>query len=339
MSFDVTALGTYIDERAEEMKKVLRYGNPSAGIFDTLEGVAGGSTVKMPVLTQTIVEAARSCSTASDNGTTTVSQFSITAYALEYTTEWCAETLRNKFINKYWTRNATDKTKDLQQTQFFSEIASNLQDLIAERQEIGAWQSVKTTNAGIGYAAVGAGGYDEYDGVLRTIDGTAGVIDQQTAASTTHTSITLSNVISIFSDHATVMPATLRQHPDTETRCGWDVFYMLVQAYQNSNLYNFYPTKDDVAKGELILPNGLKVKATVGLNAEHAPAAANGTMAQRIISTRFKTNIIEAVESLTELQSPVTEYVRKDKKVYFEAPFTRGFACVFGAEVVSYKND
>lgn len=338
MSFDVTALGTHIDERAEEMKTVLKMGYPSAGLFDTLEGVAGGSTVKMPKLTQSIVESARTCATRADNGTTAVAQYSITAYALEYTTEWCAETMRNTFVNKYWTRNATDKTKDLQQTAFFSQIATNLQDEIMQRQEIGTWQSVKTISVPQGYPAVGAAGFDEYDGILRTIDAASGVVDQQTVAGTTQTAITSANVIDTFTKHAQVMPVLLRQHPDTRTFCGWDVFYLLVQAYQNSNLYNYYPTTQQIEAGEITLPNGLKVKALMGLNSSNAPAVANARMAQRIISTRWNTNIVEAVEAVNEMASPETWYDKKDKKVYFEAPFTRGFAVVYGEEIVSYKN-
>lgn len=337
--FDVSALVAHIEESAEELKQTMVMGHESANDFEDYYGLRAGQTHRIGTHEESIYETAYNCNPSTNQGTTTLGKVDLTVKPLEFYRDWCLDELQEFFIAKTLPEK-TASGEAAQQSALFKQFTDRLYQRIDERLEVGTWQSVNTVSVPQGYPAVGASNWDEYNGVLRTIDAASGVINSQTVAGTSVTNITLANAVSVMTDYTMGMPILLfqaHQSGEASTYMGWDTFRIVTQAYMNANQFNFYPDKAALKKGELELPSGLIIKARMGLNSANAPAAANATMQDRIVTFK-KTNIAKSAMTAAEVKTPEVWYDKDTKKLKFRATMSVGYKEFFGSEIYMYKN-
>lgn len=339
MGFDVSALIAHVEESAEDLKSVMVMGSESANDFENYYGLRAGQTHRIGTHDESITETAYNCNPSTDGGTTTLGKFDLTVTPLEFYREWCLDDISEFFVSKGLPMKTETGEAGLQSA-LFKKFTDRLFARIDERLEVGTWQSVQTISVPQGYAAVGASGWDEYDGVIRQIDATSGVINSQTVAGTSVTNITLANAVSVMDNYALGMPILLfqaHQNGEAQTLMGWDTFRIVVQAYQSANQFNFFPSRESLKTGTIELPNGLTISARMGLNSANAPAAANATMQDRIVTFK-KTNIAKSAMTEGEVTDAKMWYDENTKKVKFRATMSVGYKPLFGSEIYMYKN-
>ena len=235
MAFSFDSMTAYVEENRADLISKAILGAKTLGLgVDIRSGIK--SSEKIPVLESTVPFQAAACSFTS-SGTTTFSQVSIATVGIQFAEQLCLNDLNTYFTQKYLPAGANIDSLSIAQQiidRKIAQVARNVENMI--------WAGKTTyTNSTV---------LKQMNGWLATID-TAG-----TAVAATPSTLNSTNVLTIFDDVYSKVPAAALVNEPVVAFCGYHGWH---DWYLAANL------KQDNLKGHLLeglspngVPKGLK---------------------------------------------------------------------------------
>tara|TARA_R100000734_G_scaffold19101_2_gene18108 strand:- start:207 stop:1151 length:945 start_codon:yes stop_codon:yes gene_type:complete len=250
MSFDVSALAAYTNEHAMDLIIKSVAGGRLANYANIQDGVKGPTTIN--ILSSDVVFQADGCSRSAD-GTTTLSQRTITPGAVAVHEDLCMSDLAAKYTATMLRQGLTNEKEEVPfEELYFAEKVQKVQKAI----EIADWQ---------GDTASGTANLARYDGLNKIIAAASAVNGNPTAIAQA-TGITASNVIGIFTGMAELMPEDIMDADDLKLYCGMDSFLKYQKAIADGNYFHYVVEGGFTAELPLIGFPNVTVCATPGLS-------------------------------------------------------------------------
>ena len=250
MSFDVTALAAYTNEHAMDLIIKSVAGGRLANYANIQDGVKGPTTIN--ILSSDVVFQADGCSRSAD-GTTTLSQRTITPGAVAIHEDLCMTDLAAKYTATMLRQGLTNEKEEIPfEELYYAEKIQKVQKAI----EVADWQ---------GDTASGTANLARYDG-LNKIIAAASAVNGNPTGITTGTGITSSNVIGIFTGMAELMPEDIMDADDLKLYCGMDSFLKYQKAIADGNYFHYVVEEGFSAELPLIGFPNVTVCATPGLS-------------------------------------------------------------------------
>lgn len=317
--FTVTGLTTYVAENADNILKASILGAETLKIPGISIQAGIKNAEKLLLLANTAPFQVGGTCAFNASGSTTFTNRTLTVSPLKWNDTFCPEDLEIKFLS---TKLVAGSNYD--SMPFEAEIMGLVTQNIASQLEQTIWQG-DTTNH------VFSGHLKQFDGWLNVIDAASPVYATATAG------ITTGNVIGIFDDIYTIIPAALRNKPDKPliALCGWDTFIKLMIAEKNGNSYHYGDIGNASAVGEYTMPGtGLKVKAVNGLN---NITGTTSTYKDRIVCT-YMANLFYGTDLANEYEEAKLWYSMDDQNIKGSIKWKSGVQIAYGSEIVTYKN-
>lgn len=324
--FTLGALGAFTIEDKADLKRKSVYGAVSMDLFTIREGIKYAE--KLPYLTTNPqMQAYATCATVNASGDGgTIAQITLTVDTYSYQDKWCLRELEAKFTQKYL--NKGQKYDENSAPELINAIMEDYSARQAKTTEAAIWQSSKT-QGGMNT------NFKQYNGFLQTLETLGGYVNQQTVAGTAYTSITTSNVLTIFDNQWLAVPADLRREDGLVTCCGDDTFDKLIIALKNANNYNWTATSADAGSRSITYPGTtMKVVAVPGLNADNL-STLPAMFKNRIISFD-KENFVVGTDLISDETDIDMWYEKKDDLVYYRNIMKMTTGIYFADRVVSF---
>ena len=250
MSFDVSALAAYTNEHAMDLIIKSVAGGRLANYANIQDGVKGPTTIN--ILSSDVVFQADGCSRSAD-GTTTLSQRTITPGAVAIHEDLCMSDLAAKYTATMLRQGLTNEKEEIPfEELYYAEKIQKVQKAI----EVADWQ---------GDTASGTANLARYDG-LNKIIAAASAVNGNPTGITVATGITASNVIGIFTGMAELMPEDIMDADDLKLYCGMDSFLKYQKAIADGNYFHYVVEGGFTAELPLIGFPNVTVCATPGLS-------------------------------------------------------------------------
>lgn len=251
------------------------------------------------------------------SGTSTFSDVTLQVYPLKWQDVFCPETLENKFLSTKLVAGSNYDSLPFEQL-----LMDNVTANIAFSMEKTIWQGDTTlTNLN---------DLKQFDGWLKKIDAGSPITATATAA------ITTGNIIGIFDEIYSLIPAALLNNPQKPVvaMCGWDTFRTLMIAEKNSNKFH-YNVGNAAETGEYTMPgSGLKVKAVHGLD---FISGSKASYKDRIVAT-YPANLFYGTDLANEYEEAKVWYSADDQNIKASIKWKSGVQIAYTTEVVTYKN-
>ena len=250
MSFDVSALAAYTNEHAMDLIIKSVAGGRLANYANIQDGVKGPTTIN--ILSSDVVFQADGCSRSAD-GTTTLSQRTITPGAVAIHEDLCMSDLAAKYTATMLRQGLTNEKEEIPfEELYYAEKIQKVQKAI----EVADWQ---------GDTASATANLARYDG-LNKIIAAASAVNGNPTGITVATGITASNVIGIFTGMAELMPEDIMDADDLKLYCGMDSFLKYQKAIADGNYFHYVVEGGFTAELPLIGFPNVTVCATPGLS-------------------------------------------------------------------------
>lgn len=320
MAFSLGTMTAYIEENKADLITKAILGAKTLGLgVDIRTGIK--SSAKIPVLESTVPFQSLSCSFTS-SGTTTINQIEIATVGIQFSESFCLNDLNVYFTQKYLPAGSNVDSMSIAQQiidRKIAQVARNVENMI--------WAG-KTT---YGNSTV----LKQMNGWLATID-TAG-----TAVAATPSTLNSTNVLTIFDDVYSKVPAAALVNEPIVAFCGLDTFRTLAAKITSTyGIYGSQYTTDNVWNNwELMYPGtNMKVIGVPGLSdATVDTGSVPSAVRNRIIAT-YASNLVYG----TDLQSDtdtIESWFSQDDRVYkVFGSFRAGCAVKFIDHVVQYTN-
>lgn len=322
MAFSLGTMTAYIEENKADLITKAILGAKTLGLgVDVRTGIK--SSAKIPVLESTVPFQSLACSFTS-SGTTTINQIEIATVGIQFSEQFCLNDLNAYFTQKYLPAGSNVDSMSIAQNiidRKIAQVARNVENMI--------WAG-KTT---YGNSTV----LKQLNGWLATID-TAG-----TAVAATPSTLNSTNVLTIFDDVYSKIPAAALVNEPVVAFCGLDTFRTLAAKITSTyGIYGSQYTTDNVWNNwELMYPGtNMKVIGVPGLS-DTSSVVETGSVPtavrNRIIAT-YASNLVYG----TDLQSDtdtIESWFSQDDRVYkVFGSFRAGCAVKFIDHVVQYTN-
>ena len=314
MAFNVSALANYTEQNAALLVTSSVLGAKTAALIksagNVMVGVKSSETINI-MDTDAIFQSGGSCGfTAS--GSTTFTQRTVTVGKIKVNEALCPKDLEAKYLQK-----ALPTGSMYDSIPFEQEFADKKAKTIASQLETAIWQGdTDSVNVNL----------NKFDGLVKLIGAASGVV---AANASTYISgaplstITASNVISIFDGVYQAIPAKVVAKDDMTIFCGQDTFRTYTIALKNAN--SFHYAIDVKADSEFVLPGTMiKVVAVEGLN---------GT--NKIYALRLS-NLFLGTDLLNEEEKFEIFYAKEADQVRFVSEFKMGVNIAFPDEIVKF---
>ena len=250
MSFDVSALAAYTNEHAMDLIIKSVAGGRLANYANIQDGVKGPTTIN--ILSSDVVFQADGCSRSAD-GTTTLSQRTITPGAVAIHEDLCMSDLAAKYTATMLRQGLTNEKEEIPfEELYYAEKIQKVQKAI----EVADWQ---------GDTASATANLARYDG-LNKIIAAASAVNGNPTGITVATGISSSNVIDIFTGMAELMPEDIMDADDLKLYCGMDSFLKYQKAIADGNYFHYVVEGGFTAELPLIGFPNVTVCATPGLS-------------------------------------------------------------------------
>ena len=250
MSFDVSALAAYTNEHAMDLIIKSVAGGRLANYANIQDGVKGPTTIN--ILSSDVVFQADGCSRSAD-GTTTLSQRTITPGAVAIHEDLCMSDLAAKYTATMLRQGLTNEKEEIPfEELYYAEKIQKVQKAI----EVADWQ---------GDTASATANLARYDG-LNKIIAAASAVNGNPTGITVATGISSSNVIGIFTGMAELMPEDIMDADDLKLYCGMDSFLKYQKAIADGNYFHYVVEGGFTAELPLIGFPNVTVCATPGLS-------------------------------------------------------------------------
>ena len=311
MSFDVSALAAYTNEHAMDLIIKSVAGGRLANYANIQDGVKGPTTIN--ILSSDVVFQADGCSRSAD-GTTTLSQRTITPGAVAVHEDLCMSDLAAKYTATMLRQGLTNEKEEVPfEELYFAEKVQKVQKAI----EIADWQ---------GDTASGTANLARYDG-LNKIIAAASAVNGNPTSITQATGITSSNVIGIFTGMAELMPEDIMDADDLKLYCGMDSFLKYQKAIADGNYFHYVVEGGYTAELPLIGFPNVTVCATPGLS---------GLTAGNCFLMRAS-NIYIGVDLPNEESDDVRSWYDDNTRLYkVTMAFRRGVQVAFPDQIVEF---
>jgi hypothetical protein len=321
MAFSLGTMTAYVEENKADLITKAILGAKTLGLgVDIRTGIK--SSAKIPVLESTVPFQASACSFTT-SGTTTINQVSIAVTDIMFQESFCLNDLNQYYTQKYLPAGSINESLSIAQNiidRKLAQVARNVEQMI--------WQGKTTyTNSTV---------LKQINGWLATID-TAG-----TAVAASTSTLNATNVLTIFDDIYSKVPAAAIANEPIVAFCGYDTFRLLAAKITSTyGIYGSQYTTDGVWNNwELMYPGtNMKVIAVPGMNNDNAVDTGSLPTAvkNRIIAT-YASNLVYG----TDLQSDtdnIEAWYSQDNRVWrLHGQFKAGIAVKFIDHVVQYTN-
>jgi len=320
MAFSLGTMTAYIEENKADLISKAILGAKTLGLgVDIRTGIK--SSAKIPVLESTVPFQSAACSFTS-SGTTTINQIEIATVGIQFAEQFCLNDLNVYFTQKYLPAGANVDSMSIAQAiidRKIAQVARNVENMI--------WAGSTT----YGNSTV----LKQLNGWLRTID-VAG-----TAVAATPSTLNSTNVLTIFDDVYSKVPAAALVAEPIVAFCGLDTFRTL--AAKITSTYGIYGSQyntDGVWNNwELMYPGtNMKVIGVPGLSDAAVDTGSVPTAVRNRIIATYASNLVYG----TDLQSDtdtIESWFSQDDRVYkVFGTFRAGCAVKFIDHVVQYTN-
>jgi len=322
MAFSLGTMTAYIEENKADLISKAILGAKTLGLgVDIRTGIK--SSAKIPVLESTVPFQSAACSFTS-SGTTTINQIEIATVGIQFAEQFCLNDLNAYFTQKYLPAGANVDSMSIAQAiidRKIAQVARNVENMI--------WAG-KTT---YGNSTV----LKQLNGWLATID-TAG-----TAVAATPSTLNSTNVLTIFDDIYSKVPAAALVNEPVVAFCGLDTFRTLAAKITSTyGIYGSQYTTDNVWNNwELMYPGtNMKVIGVPGLS-DTASVVETGSVPtavrNRIIAT-YASNLVYGTDLQSDTDSIEAWYSQDDRVYKVFGAFRAGCAVKFIDHVVQYTN-
>lgn len=253
-----SSLPAYTEQEADSLMVKTIFGSKTISMLTPKVGIKSAEALGL-LDTDAIIQAGGSCGFNSQ-GTTTISQRTITVGKLKVQEQLCPPDLE-----AFFTQKALQAGSNYDMVAFAKDYTDFKIARINRANEVEIWQNNLTGTPTAGLSNL-------YDGLIRTIDHTApgGAIEANATAYITGgvvSSITQANIIAIMNGMYKAIPPDILDATDVKTFMGWDSFRQLISAITATNFFH-YDTDASAKSGEMILPGtNLSIVAVNGLNA------------------------------------------------------------------------
>ena len=320
MAFSLGTMTAYIEENKADLISKAILGAKTLGLgVDIRTGIK--SSAKIPVLESTVPFQSAACSFTS-SGTTTISQVEIATVGIQFAEQFCLNDLNAYFTQKYLPAGSNVDSMSLAQQiidRKIAQVARNVENMI--------WAGKTTyTNSTV---------LKQMNGWLATID-TAG-----TAVAATPSTLNATNVLTIFDDVYSKVPAAALVNEPVVAFCGLDTFRTLAAKITSTyGIYGSQYTTDNVWNNwELMYPGtNMKVIGVPGLSDATVDTGSVPTAVRNRIIATYASNLVYG----TDLQSDtdtIESWFSQDDRVYkVFGSFRAGCAVKFIDHVVQYTN-
>lgn len=305
MSFDVSAIQAYIEDRDFPLVGAIQFDPEMTSILATVQpGIKGQSKLHF-MSTDVVLQDGDNCDRVA-NGTTTFTDKTITVADIAVSEDLCLNDLKRK-----WTQILLQQGTLLGKQILPEEIATIYFD---EKNKITAQELDKADWQGDTASVVN--NLKRYDGWIKFIDAGSPVVGNTGL----ETVVDVTNIIAILQAMWLKQPQNIRTSTDNTIFMPWEFYNLYINALINANLFHF--------KGEdgvtVFHGTSLKLKPTFGLN---------GT--NRMFLT-WNRNLVIGVDGENDVEYSVRIDPVTEKKLFTDANFTRGTQVQFVTDVVEF---
>lgn len=229
-NWDVTGLGTYVDEQSEDIIPALVYDGRTAQLIQVMTGIKGSEEIKL--VDNTIVLQDASTCGRSASGTTTLTDKEMTVKPIKSQQDFCSEDL----VNSWGQLGLQAGFRNGQENMPYEEqIISHQMKKIMEANEKLIWS---------GNLGATAPNLNKIDGFRKKFKADASVIDIN--AGSTYASITASNVIEILQKLRDALPTPVL-NGNHKIFVGKEVFDLYIRAVTNGNYFHHNLVNDNTS--------------------------------------------------------------------------------------------
>lgn len=241
LSYNVSALPSYVEQRRPELIAKAVVGAKSANLFTLQSGIKGPTALNL--ISSNIVFGDGATCGWTESGATSLSQAILTPRALKINMSICDKTLLDKWAN-YLVRVEADKTdRDLPfEQEFIDDVIKNVKAGVEKM----IYQGDASNSSNV-----------EFDGLLKTLTASGNTTILTTGAS----SLSAYNFVKQV---AANMPASILDRDDLVILVSMPVYMAFIQDLVSANLYHYNPGNGD---NEYLLPGtNIRVIGVNGLN-------------------------------------------------------------------------
>jgi len=312
MAFSVGSLTNYTKENEALLVTSSVLGAKTAALIksagNVMVGVKSAETINI-MDSDAFFQAGGTCGWNA-SGTTTFTQRTVTVGKIKVQEALCPKALEAKYLQK-----ALPTGSQYDSIPFEQEYSERKAQTIASQLETALWQ---------GDTASANGNLNKFDGFVKLIGAASGVVDANVSgfiSGAPLTSISSTNVISLFDGVYKAIPAKVVAADDMVIVCGQDTFRTYTIALKNANMFNY--AFDGKADSEFVLPGtSIKVVALQGLN------GTNDVYAMRL------SNLFLGTDLLNEEEKFEIFFAKEADEVRFAAEFKMGVNVAFPDEIV-----
>lgn len=322
MAFSFDTMTAYVEENKAELISKAILGGATLGLgVDIRTGIK--SSEKIPVLESSVPFQSGSSCAFTTSGTTTFSQITIATTPIQFQESLCLKDLDAYFTQKYNSPGANEDTTSIAQKiidRKLAQVAKNVEKMI--------WQgNTSYTN----------------DTVLKRINGWLATIDTAgTAVAATASTLNATNVLTIFDDIYSKIPAAALFAEPVVAFCGMDTFRTL--AAKITATYGIYGSNyntDGVwSQWTLMYPGtNMKVIAVPGMNADNSveTGVLPTDVKNRVVAT-YASNLVFGTDLQSDLGNMEAWFDPNTRLWKMHGEFRAGVAVKFMDHVVQYIN-
>ena len=311
MAFSISTLTNYTKENEAQLVTSSVLGAKTAALIksagNVMVGVKSAETINV-MDTDAFFQAGGTCGWNA-SGTTSFTQRTVTVGKIKVQEALCPKTLESKYLQK-----ALPTGSQYDSIPFEQDYSDKKAKTIASQLETALWQ---------GDTASANGNLNKFDGLVKLIGAASGVVDANVSgyiSGAPLTSISSTNVVSLFDGIYKAIPAKVVSADDMVIVCGMDTFRTYTIALKNANMFNY--AFDGKADSEFTLPGtNIKVIALQGLN------GTNDVYALRL------SNMFLGTDLLNEEEKFEIFFAKEADEVRFAAEFKMGVNIAFPDEI------
>jgi len=311
MAFSISTLTNYTKENEAQLVTSSVLGAKTAALIksagNVMVGVKSAETINV-MDTDAFFQAGGTCGWNA-SGTTSFTQRTVTVGKIKVQEALCPKTLESKYLQK-----ALPTGSQYDSIPFEQDYSDKKAKTIASQLETALWQ---------GDTASANGNLNKFDGLVKLIGAASGVVDANVSgyiSGAPLTSISSTNVVSLFDGVYKAIPAKVVAADDMVIVCGMDTFRTYTIALKNANMFNY--AFDGKADSEFTLPGtNIKVIALQGLN------GTNDVYALRL------SNMFLGTDLLNEEEKFEIFFAKEADEVRFAAEFKMGVNIAFPDEI------